>query len=185
MKRYFFESGDLQDLENIQAELEREGLTRPQIHVLSERDGELERHHLYEVESMLRKDVIHSGLLGALVGVVAAVLMLGFAYLLGWTESQAGWVPFIFLAIVLLGFCTWEGGFLGFQAPHHQFKHFQKALREGRHILLIDVDAEEEPMLSEVVRSHPKLMAAGTGNGAPKWLLRWRNGWDSFIKSMP
>jgi len=185
MKRYFYESGDLEDLKVVQAELESRGITRPQIHVLSERDSEVAQHQLNEVEAMLRKDVIHGGFMGALVGVVAAILMLGLVHLLGWDESAAGWIPFIFLAIVLLGFCTWEGGFYGFQAPHHQFKQFQQALRDGKHILLIDVDPKEEPALSQVVGAHPTLHAAGTGSAAPRWFLRWRNNWDSFIKTMP
>lgn len=185
MKRYFYESGDLADLKAVQAELESKGITRPQIHVLSERDSEVARHHLNEVEAVLRKDVVHGGLLGAMVGVVAAALMLGVVQLLGWTDSAAGWVPFIFLAIVLLGFCTWEGGFYGFQAPHHQFKRFQEALREGKHILLIDVDLNQESTLSNIVGAHPKLLAAGTGSAAPRWFLRWRHNWDSFIKAMP
>ena len=38
MKRYFYLSDDLDDLEAIQKELEERDITEPQIHVLSEQD---------------------------------------------------------------------------------------------------------------------------------------------------
>ena len=44
MKRFYFISDDLDDLERLEAELEDNGLQQPQIHVLSEDDAELARH---------------------------------------------------------------------------------------------------------------------------------------------
>lgn len=185
MKRHFYISDDLDDLQALEQELENQGVAIPQIHVLSQNDADVENHQLHEVEAVLKKDVVHSMELGAVVGCIAAVLVLALAYFAGWTETAAGWIPFIFLAIVVLGFCTWEGGLFGIQEPHHQFKQFQEALKEGKHVFFVDVTESQEAVLGQVVNAHPRLLAAGEGESTPEWVIEWQKNWNGFIKSMP
>jgi hypothetical protein len=105
MKRVFYISDDLDDLELVEYELELSGISTPQIHVLSDNDAEVSSHHLHPVRSVMRNDVIHSTEIGAVIGVCAAVLVILAAYISGVTETT-GWIPFIMLAIVILGFIT-------------------------------------------------------------------------------
>ncbi len=184
MKRFYYLSDNLDDLEAVESELIGSGITKPQIHVLSERDNEVENHHLNEVEAVLKKDVVHSMEIGALVGVCAAAAILAIAYFSGLTQTAAGWVPFIFLAVVILGFCTWEGGFLGIQEPNYQFKRFEKELKEGRHVLFVDIEDEQESTLHRIVRNHP-LTSAGSGESRPRWVIHWQNRFRKFVKTMP
>lgn len=185
MIRRYFISDDLDDLEAIEHELEAKGIDTPQIHVLSEQDAEVELHHLHEVSPVLKSDVVHSTEVGAVVGVILAAVVLLVAYFSGWTDTAAGWVPFIFLAIVVLGFCTWEGGFIGIQEPNIHFKRFQQVLSEGKHVLFIDIDPAQEAVVKKVVRRHPKLQNAGTGEAAPGWVVRAQIYFKRFVKAMP
>lgn len=185
MQRHYYISENLDDLESIEQELEGNGIATPQIHVLSNDDADVQNHHLHEVEAVLKKDVVHSMEMGAIVGAVLAALVLGVAYFAGWTESAAGWVPFIFLSVVLLGFCTWEGGFKGIQEPHHQFKRFENALRRGKHVFFVDVDPNQEPALERVVKSHPGLKPAGLGDSTPRWVVQAQKKWTGFVDTMP
>ena len=95
MKRFYFISDDLDDLERLEAELEDNGLQQPQIHVLSEDDAELARHRLNEVHSFMKTDVVHSAIRGAVLGMVAAFLALVVANLSGLPQA-VGWAPFTF-----------------------------------------------------------------------------------------
>ena len=185
MKRHFYISDNLDDLEVVVEELENSGVTTPQIHVLSQNDAEVEQRNLHQVEAVLKKDVVHSMEMGATVGVVAAALVLLVAYLAGWTASAAGWIPFIFLAIVVLGFCTWEGGLFGIQEPHYQFKKFQEALKQGKHVFFVDVTKDQEADLERIVTNHPKLELAGEGESTPEWVVEWQRNWQGFVKTMP
>ncbi len=185
MKRHFYISNNLDDLEAVETELESSGLSSPQIHVLSQNDAEVQHHHLHQVEAVLKKDVVHSMELGAVIGVIAAAVVLAVAYFAGWTDSPAGWIPFIFLAIVVLGFCTWEGGLFGIQEPHYQFKRFQDALQEGKHVFFVDVTEQQEDILNKVVNSHPQLEPAGEGESTPEWVVQWQKNWKGFVKTMP
>jgi hypothetical protein len=185
MLRHYYITDDLDDLEQVEKELNAQGITEPQIHVLSEHDSDVKTHNLHEVESVLKQDVVHSTEIGAVIGFIGAALSLLVAYLMGWTSSAAGWLPFIFLAIVILGFCTWEGGFIGIQKPNVNFERFQDLLHKGKHILFVDVDPNQENSFSRVIAGHPHLEAAGIGQATPRWVVRGQDVFHSFMKKMP
>ena len=170
--RHYFISDDLDDLELFEEQLERRGVSTPQIHVLSLDDTAVENHHhLHDVTSLMKSDVVRSGEYGALAGAIGAAVVLGGAYLLGWTNTPAGWIPWIFLSIIVLGFCTWEGGFVGIQRRNKHFERFEKALDAGRHVFFVDLLPDQEDTLEELLKRHPDLELAGTERGTPQWIM--------------
>ena len=172
MLRHYFISNSLDDLEVFEEQLEAAGVSTAQIHVLSRNDTEVDQHrHLHEVQSFMKNDIVHSTLRGAAFGIFASVLVLSVAYFAGWTETAAGSMPFIFLAVVLLGFCTWEGGFLGIQKPNHNFARFEQALSDGKHIFFVDLEPNQEAVLERVLKLHAQVELAGTGSSTPHWLI--------------
>jgi len=185
MIRHFYISDDIAELEKVEQELESQGFTEPQMHVLSENDAEVETHNLHPVEAVLKQDVVHSTEVGSVIGLIIAVLSLIVAYAMGWTESAAGWMPFIFLAIVILGFCTWEGGFVGIQRPNVNFERFQEVLKKGKHVLFVDVDPDQEVAIENVMKNHPDLEMAGLGEATPHWVVRGQDQFNNFKKFMP
>jgi len=185
MLRHYFVTDDLDELAIVENELQENGFTTPQIHILSENDQEVQKHHLHEVAAVLKQDVVHSTEIGAFVGAIGALILLTIVYLLNWYTSPAGWMPFIFLAIIILGFCTWEGGFIGIQKPNIHFQRFQEDLHDGKHILFVDVDPEQELTIASVMKSHPKLVPSGFGESTPHWVVRGQDKFKRFMKSMP
>jgi hypothetical protein len=184
MKRHYYISTDLDDLEHVEQDLERAGVSTPQIHVLSEDDAALDEHHLHKVEAVLKKDVVHGTEMGAVIGVIAAAAILVLAYFSGLTETYT-WVPPIFLSVIVLGFCTWEGGLIGIQEPHMDFKRFQDQLHEGKHVLFVDVPQEQEDILTSVVAKHPKLENAGEGASTPGWVVGAQRSWTKATQVLP
>ena len=115
------------------------------------------------------------------LGVIGATVILLVAWMTGIAETIT-WVPPIFLSIIILGFCTWEGGFIGIQKPHMDFERFQDTLRSGKHVLLVDVRASQEHILQRVTGEHPKLTPAGEGHAAPGWFVSARDLFNQMIK---
>jgi hypothetical protein len=180
MNRHYFISDDLDDLERIEEELERRGIVKPQIHVLSKDDTGVERHqHLHNIESVFKQDVVHGTIVGAIFGALAAILVLAIAYLSKLPETYT-WVPVYFLAIVLFGFITWSGGFYGIQTPHKEFRRFQKDLESGKHVFIVDVDASQEDMLKQIEIDHPQLINAGIGGATPRWIIMGQQGFKNI-----
>ena len=185
MKRFYYISDDLDDLERIETELEASGISTPQIHVLSRRDADVEEHHLHQVQAFMKKDVVHSTEIAAMFGVIAAIVVLVVAHLTGMTQTPAGWMPFIFLAIVVLGFITWEGGLFGIQVPNVHFARFEEALEQGKHILFVETDREQESTLKQVLKRHPKLDPAGIETTHTKWVIVAQRKWKDFLNWAP
>ena len=105
MKRHYFLSNNLDDLEVLEKELVSAGFEEEQLHVLSNEAADVESHHLHSVNSLSRQDVIHSGFIGLFIGLALVVLTLLLTISLGFTESF-GWAPTVIFSIVVLGFCT-------------------------------------------------------------------------------
>ncbi|MBQ0760522.1 MAG: NAD/FAD-utilizing enzyme [Zhongshania sp.] len=184
MKRYYFLTDNLDKLAAVEHDLAGNGISKPQIHVLSRDDSGVHKRKLNDVEAVLRKDVVQAMERGALIGLAAAALVLAVGHYSGATAS-VGWMPFIFLSIVMLGFFTWEGGLFGIQEPHHDFKRFDQALASGRHLLLIDINDKDHGILNRVTAHYPELEFSGTGNGSPQWFIGLQNKWRNFVEVMP
>ena len=110
-----------------------------------------------------------------------------FVYLVAYFLEVEGviWVPVIFLSIVVLGFCTWEGGFIGIQTRNKRFQRFDAALKEGKHVLFVDIEEHNEGLLRDVVARHSAVVAAGDGPSVPNWYVGGQDKFKSFIKAMP
>ncbi|MWV17931.1 magnesium transporter [Pseudomonas sp. L-22-4S-12] len=180
MNRHYYISDNLDELEKLENELEASGISTEQIHVLSEQDADVEQHQLHDVPSLMKQDVVHSGQVASLIGLALAALVILLAWLNGWAESPAGWTPFVFLAVVLVGFCVWEGSLLGMQQPNSAFRRFADRLHEGKHLFFVDVKPGQEPILNQVIAHHPRLELAGTGEATPDWAVSVQRRWHQF-----
>ncbi|MFP6809020.1 MAG: magnesium transporter [Pseudomonadales bacterium] len=180
--RHYFISDDLDDLERLEEQLEASGIENPQIHVLSNDAVGLANHiHLHAVQSIFERDVVHSAEVGAVVGMLGAMLILGGAYVLNLPDLIIGWTPYIFLSIVVFGFCTWEGGLIGIQKPNYHYDRFEQALSTGQHVFIVELDPDQEIDLERVLKYHPKLIAKGTEVGTPHWVFAWLHWLHLFI----
>lgn len=171
--RHYFISDNLDDLDELEAQLEEKGLSNAQIHVLSQDDVGVANHvHLHEVRSILRQDLLHSAQLGAWIGFVAAVLIILIAGLAGLPEATVGWMPYAFLAVIVFGLCLWEGGLFGIQEMNHEFREFQSLIENGKHVFFVDLPRSKQHVLRDALKGHPRLeVARGSRRGMPTWAI--------------
>ncbi|RLQ21487.1 NAD/FAD-utilizing enzyme [Seongchinamella sediminis] len=184
MKRHYFINDNLDELKHAELDLLSAGLTAPQFHVLSEDEAALERLQLNPVEAVLKKDVVRGTERGAAVGLGLAAVVL----LLGWVTGLAaslGWAPTVFLALVTLGFATWEGGLIGISQQNADFRRFRQDLAAGRHVLFVDCDREQVPVLQRIVARYPGMEDAGSGSATPTPVIRFRDKWHRFLQLAP
>jgi len=164
MRRYYYLCDDLDELESIEQELEQDGFTHRSIHILSRDDAGAEQHHLHTVPSLLRFDTLDYAGRGLLIGLTLSAILMLVVWLSG-LFSQVGSGPFILLALLVTLFCSWEGGFLGFQTLNHRLKRFMPALKRGQHLLLIDIPDNRLRKLQQHMIAHPRLKPAGAEDG--------------------
>ena len=172
LQRHFFLSDDLDDLELVEAELIEAGILAPQIHVLSRDNiGLHQREQLSNVSSFMKRDLIRSGLIGAIVGSFLVALLILMAVVFGWLKGPAGSAPVVIAALALFGACVWIGGLWGIQKPNHHFLRFKSELDAGKHVFFVDLDSRELRVLETLCAKHPGLEPAGTGEALPSWAL--------------
>lgn len=173
IKRHFYISNDPADLEALEQELCNSGISWTQIHVLTDNDAAVGRRRLHRVASLFKKDIVHGSKVGFWIGAALASIVLLSAAVIGMPEPFL-WVPVIVFALLLLGFCTWEGGLIGIQKPNPHYTRFEKVLRHGKHVLIVDVTSEQEDALRSVMKEHPRVHFAGFGE--PDWVVGLQEG---------
>jgi len=171
MTRNFFISTDIDVLEHFERDLERSGFVKPQIHVLTAREGEAQQHHVHQVTPFMRTDIVHSTIVGAAFGAWIAVLVLVLTLIMGWYATWIGAIPFVYLAIVLLGFSTFLGAFWGIQQTNSRTRRFDAQLRAGKHLFFVDHPRKQSQLLEKIANRYPSIEMAGRANGAPSWLV--------------
>ncbi|MGI9319034.1 MAG: NAD/FAD-utilizing enzyme [bacterium] len=185
MKRHYYISDDLDDLDLIEEELEERGVYKPQIHVFSKDDAGVDAHdHLHNIYSIFKTDIIHGAATGLWIGVILASIILVATSYGDWAVSYT-WTPFILAAIIVLGFSVWIGGLYGIQGPHHDFKQFEPQLRKGKHVFVVDVKPDQEARLAGVVLAHPRLELAGTSRASPRWIVMGQQNLNKLVESFP
>jgi hypothetical protein len=187
MKRLYYINDDLNDIATVEQELAEAGIEEAQLHVYSPdgRMASVQNHSLHEVSSFARSDVIRSAIRGCLLGVPIALAGLALAWAMGWTDTQAGWIPFIFLAIVLLGFITWEGGLNGLQITNQVLVRFRPALAAGKHVFFVDARPQQIDSIRRIISWHPGMRAAGEDDSAQGWLVDAQSSARKVIKALP
>lgn len=156
MKHAYFVSDDLNELEHVHDELIEEGFKDRHIHVMSEEEAEVEKHHLRNVNALEKTDMFSFMLKGAEYGVVLVVLIFAAAYLFDYGSSVV-MTPIAIAAAVLFGFCVWEAGLMGLHRINHRFASVQPALRQGDHILILDYRKRESRWVEGLAKAHPRL----------------------------
>ncbi|WP_392340910.1 NAD/FAD-utilizing enzyme [Moritella marina] len=182
MLRHYYIADDLNELVMVEKELEEEGFTEPQIHVLSLDNVSISEYKLNNVEPVFKQNVLQGLGLGAVIGGFIALITLIVPYFSGWHTAAIGWEIFILIALCSFIFCTGEGGFLGFKKPNTRFARFQTLLKKGKHILFVDVDPVQEHNFRVIMKTHPRVKSAGCGAAVPHWLVSCQDAFQSVRK---
>jgi hypothetical protein len=184
MNRYYYISDSLDSLEHLQDDLVTKGVDYERIHVLTEQDVEVSTHHVNQMESLAKKDVVRSGLRGAMVGLVLALAIIVIALFVG-LMSTVWAIPILFLAAVIFGFCTWEGGLIGVHRPHPEVQRFEKQLKQGQHVLFVDAEDDEKQTVAQSAAAQDNIKPAGTGKPESEKVAHVRQSLRNFIRSLP
>ena len=159
MEHHYFLCNDLNELEHAQQELFDAGLTDHQVHVLSDDDAGVSQHHMHGMNAFSKTDIIRSTVRGALIGVIFSGMALLVPFLFG-LIGDIGWTPFIFLAIIALGFSTWEGSLWGIQEFNTRFLRFENQIHDGKHLMVIDHSDSQNNAVDVMANHHPRLRPA-------------------------
>ena len=152
-------TGDIEELEATENELEKNGVPRSHIHILGENDTDLQNHNLPVFSEWSKRDTLYYGLRGALLGIVLSSAILIGGVLYGVTDPSI-WLVLAFVSSLCVGFCTWEGGLVGLNKLNHAFSQYKDAIKNGEYLLVVSADSNKEEQVTRyTLKSHPVLRA--------------------------
>lgn len=184
--RHYFITDNLETTEHLNNSLTEQGLSPYQLHVLTRDEREAELRNLPLVASLFKRDVTRSLATGAAVGTLAAAFIIGTVALLGLPGPTLGWTPYVMLAVVAFGFCTWEGGLIGIEEPSATLKQFDDVLNAGHHVFFADLKPDEKVNLLNALddmkqQGHSDIELKKLETGKPHWMIDAWNATRSFI----
>ncbi len=183
MKRYYFVSDDLKDLVLVEKELQEEGISPLQMHLVSDSNVEAERLGLHQVASLFKNDVVYSMLMGLSIGFAVSVLLVAIGLFMGVT-SDRDWAILAVICLIVLGLCTWEGGLFGIQVPNRHYRRFARSIQQGRHLFFVDVGRNQADVLDRAIERHSHLKPVGRGWGEWSWWFTLRSTAYQFVRNI-
>lgn len=152
MKRLYFLVPDVKHTRIIVNELLLARISIEHIHVMA-REG-TEMSDLPKATLAQRSDVIPAFQKGIIMGGLAAFVVGGLIVSFSPAGPFLGWGPVFGLSLagVILGAVA--ATLIGVKSPSTRIKRFEKAIRRGKLLLMVDVPKERRREIEELIRSH-------------------------------
>lgn len=162
MKCFYYLSPSLADTEQVADDLHKSGVSDWFIHIISKNEAELERKHLHSSNYLETLDFLREGLIGALCGFGAGLLL---AAVLSVTQPFGTDVPlFAYAGVVFLLTCfgAWQGGLIGISTENKKLRRFHDDIEAGKYLILVYAQRNEEEKIHAMMgRLHPEAKLVG------------------------
>lgn len=151
------------ECEDIDHDLEFVGINSDDIHYLSKNSQEFAGHNVHQASLFEERDILHSGLQGAIIGLIVGILLsilIKILQPLGW---QAQWYNFVFITVLSTGFSTWLGGLIGIGYENYKITDFHQYLIKGKTLLMVYLrPTDEQKVLKMMSAKHPDVRYLAT-----------------------
>ena len=141
-------------------------ITESNIHILAKSGADMA--DLPEANLLQSSDFIHSVETGAAVGGVTGIL----AGLAAMTFPPAGLIlgggAVLGIALAGAGVGSWASAMIGISAPNSRLKAFEKAVEEGRYLMMVDVPIKKiDSITNSVKKLHPDVVVHSCDSDIP------------------
>ncbi len=158
MRRIYYLLDNIEETESISETLHNNGIADWQFHVLAKDEEGLYRHHLHRANIFQKRDVVHSGERGMLIGGALGLYLA--LFILPWSVSSSSLLAFIMVTLVAMGVLV--GSVLGNSHENYKIARFHDDLEEGKLLVMLDVKKDQHSLvLSLMEHEYPDLTSAG------------------------
>ena len=158
MRRIYYLLDDINEADLISDTLHENGIADWQFHVLAKNEEGLCQHHLHQANFLQKRDVVHSGERGAIVG--GGVGLYLSLFILPWSISSTTLLLTVLLALTIVGVVI--GGLLGNSHENYKIARFHDDLESGKLLILLDVKKDQHALVLHLMKvEFPALNPAG------------------------
>lgn len=160
--QYKFLLQNMSESDQLQAELATVGIHDDDIHFVTERADDFAGHNVHAASIFEERDLIHSSIRGAIVGVFLGSIVSLFTYAFqpyGWDVQP---INIALLILLFTGFGGWIGGLFGISHRNYRISQYEDELQEGKAIMLVYTDNEHAREARRIVEFyHPEAQYLG------------------------
>ncbi len=151
-RRLYFMLPDIKTAEVIEKELLLAHIDDRHMHFLATCDANLGT--LHKANLLQRTDLLHGMFIGLVVGGITGAAIGYLLYLYPEFGASLGLGLVLGLAVAGAVFGLWASGMIAISAPNTRLKAFQKAIDEGRILLMVDVRKERVEEIMQLINAH-------------------------------
>lgn len=158
MRRIYYLLDDINEADRISDTLHENGIADWQFHVMAKDEEGLYRHHLHRANILQKRDVVHSGERGALIG--GAVGLYLSMFILPWSISSTTLLLSVLVALTTVGVIV--GGVIGNKHENYKIARFHDDLEEGKLLIMLDVKKDQYALVMSLMNHEfPDLKSSG------------------------
>ena len=158
MTRTYYLLDYIDEVDSISDTLHENGIADWQFHVLAKDEKGLYQHHLHRANIFQKRDLVHSGERGALIG--GAVGLYLSLFVLPWSISSTSLLLSIMLVMFTVGVVV--GGIIGNKHENYKISRFHDDLEQGKYLIMLDIKKAQYKQVMDLLHSEfPKLKSSG------------------------
>lgn len=163
MSQIQFLLDNLDESDDLQDDLARLGVAHNDVHFLTKHAEEFQHHHVHSASLFEERDIIHSGLRGAILGLFVSI----FIIVLSAITEPWGWdiqlEHMILMGFFLTAFGGWLGGLYGIGHQNYRVAPYYQHLEDGKALMLVYSSSEKENSIRRTIESkHPLVRFLGS-----------------------
>ncbi|MGY0218876.1 hypothetical protein ACWJJH_16030 [Endozoicomonadaceae bacterium StTr2] len=163
MKRLYFLTNQIDDVDRISADLHRQGITDWNFHVVSKDAAKLKRRKIHGANLFHELDIIHCGEQGAAIGGIIGAAIAATLYHSQFFGPEPSWMALGFIVVLFGFFGAWSGGLVGIARENYKISRFHDALEAGQYLIMVDTSrAEEASVRRHLAYYYPQVDLAGS-----------------------
>ena len=155
MKRLYYFTKSLTSVQGITRDLQQVGIGENRMHVMGTDTMAIAQAHVHGTTTWEETDIMHSGFMGALIG-MGAGLLAGFliAGADPWgMQLESGAI----IGATLFGTCfgAWLGGLRGVSSQNHHLTPYLDRVEQGDYLMMVDADDDQQAgRVEKVMKNH-------------------------------
>ena len=158
MRRIYYLLDNIRDVDSVSGKLHDNGIADWQFHVLAKNEEGLYQHQLRCANIFQKRDAVHSGERGALIGGATGLYLALFTY--PWTTTTP--VLLISIIILLSTAGVMIGSVLGNRYENYKITRFHDELECGKFLVMLDVKKDQYALaMSLMQHEFPSLKIQG------------------------
>lgn len=140
MKRFYYMTQSLSSVLGIHRDLEEVGIGYNRMYVLGKNHTVLEEAHVHTTTPWEETDIMHSGFVGAIGGLVCGLLIGLILVAVAPFGVPMGTVALIASTAFFTCLGAWFGGLIGISRRNHHLERFLPDVERGEYLVMVDTD---------------------------------------------